>query len=105
MRQELTISKTYIITNNILNKLIKKKYGNHISVRMNSLVFVENREAIFSLQPAIIIEEISLKSTKRISLNELQKIKSFLVYQLSTILMVLGVNNFDSTINVRLLIV
>jgi membrane-anchored glycerophosphoryl diester phosphodiesterase (GDPDase) len=50
---------------------------------MNSLVFIENREAIFSLQPTIIIEEISLKSTKRISLNELQKIKSFLSINLA----------------------
>jgi hypothetical protein len=99
-------SKTLSITNYLLNKLVKKKFGNEITVRINSLNFMDNRLGVSSyLSPNFMTEEINLKSKKRISLNYLKNINDFLFYQLNNILLMIEVDNYKEVSSIRLVVV
>ena len=80
-------SKTLSIANHLLNKSVKKKFGNEITIRINSLRFMDNRLGVTSyISPKFMTEEINLKSLKRLSLNYLKLINEFLFHQLNNIL-------------------
>ena len=58
-------SKTISITSHLLNKSVKKKFGDEITIRINSLKFMYNRSLVTNyLIHNEMIEEINLKSKK-----------------------------------------
>lgn len=99
-------SKTLSIANHLLNKSVKKKFGNEITIRINSLKFMDNRSGVSSyLLPNFMIEEINLKSSKRLSLNYLKLINEFLFHQLNNILMMVEICEYKEVSSIRLVIV
>jgi hypothetical protein len=97
------ISKVYVLLNKILNTLIKKKYGSHYSIRLNSLCFMSKRTAI-SLKNEF-DEKIILKSQKPISLNELNLIKDFLLFNLNSALMCIDTDSYIEVVDIELVII
>ena len=87
------------VYNRLLNKLVKKRFGNHITIRINSLQFLSN----CFLDYHSFVPEIILKSSKRVSLNELNIINIFLINQLNTILKITETGVNVKIINVRIL--
>jgi hypothetical protein len=55
----ITISKVYVLLNKVLNTLVRRKFGKHYSIRLNSLCFIANRTNVFHLQTCS--EKITLK--------------------------------------------
>jgi hypothetical protein len=99
-------SKTLSIANQLLNKSVKKKFGNEITIRINSLKFMDNRLGVSSyLSPNFLIEEINLKSSKRMSLNFLKLINEFLFHQLNNILMMVEADEYKEVSSIRLVVV
>ncbi len=99
-------SKTLSIANQLLNKSVKKKFGNEITIRINSLKFVDNRSGVSSyLSPNFLIEEIYLKSSKRMSLNFIKLINEFLFHQLNNILLMVEADEYKEVSSIRLVVV
>ena len=42
----ISISKVYFLLNKVLNTLIRRKFGKHYSIRLNSLTFISNRSNV-----------------------------------------------------------
>lgn len=98
-------SKTLSIANQLLNKSVKKKFGNEITIRINSLKFMDNRTGLSSyLSPNFMIEEINLKSKKRLSFNYLKNINDFLFHQLNNILLMVESNDYKEVSSIILVI-
>jgi hypothetical protein len=87
------------VSNRLLNKLVRKRFGNHITIRVNSIHFLSN----CYLDYDSFVPEIILKSSKRVSLNELNIINIFLINQLNTILKITETGVNVKIINVRIL--
>lgn len=79
MTQEL--SNSYSLLNKVLNSLLRRKFGPHFSIRLNSLKFISNRVNIFYFHTRT--EKLSLKSLKPVSINELTLIKEFILFNLN----------------------
>ena len=79
MTQEL--SNSYSLLNKVLNSLLRRKFGPHFSIRLNSLNFISNRVNIFYFHTRT--EKLSLKSLKPLSMNELILIKEFILFNLN----------------------
>ena len=60
MNYSVALNKVYTLLNNVLNALVKKKFGSHYSIRLNALCFMSNRTAM-SLKKEF-AEKITLKS-------------------------------------------
>ena len=88
------------ITNRLLNKLVKKRFGNHITIRVNSLHFISNCYMDYES----FIPEINLKSSKRVSLEELNNIDVFLKNQLNIILKMTETNELKDFVKIRILV-
>ncbi|MEN9336937.1 MAG: hypothetical protein RLZZ500_1924 [Bacteroidota bacterium] len=101
-----THSKTLSIANHLLNKSVKKKFGDEITIRINSLNFMDNRLGVTTyLSPNFMIEEINLKSSKRMSLNFLKLINEFLFHQLNNILLMVEADEYKEVTSIRLVMV
>lgn len=99
-------SKTLSIANHLLNKSVKKKFGDEITIRINSLKFMDNRLGVTTyLSPNFLIEEINLKSSKRLSLNFLKLINEFLFHQLNNILLMVEADEYKEVSSIRLVVV
>lgn len=99
-------SRIYKIVNKFLYKIVKKKYGPHIVVRLNSLTFTGNRTLVFEKKSiCTITEEINLKIDKKVSLDELISIHQFLINQLNCILIMVESNDYIEVTSVRLVVV
>lgn len=98
--KSVPVSKIINITNRLLNKLVKKRFGNHITIRVNSIHFLSNCYLDFGS----FVPEINLKTSKRISLDELKNIDFFLLNQLNTILKMTLTDFYVKIINIRLLV-
>ena len=96
------ISKVYVLLNKILNTLIKKKYGSHYSIRLNALCFMSNRTTI-SLKNKF-AEKIILKSQKPISLNELNLIKEFLLFNINSALICIDTDSHIAVVDIEFII-
>ena len=83
--QPISISKVYVLINKVLNTLIRRKFGKHYSIRLNSLTFISNRSNVNYFLTSS--EKITLKSLKPIHLNELLLIKEFLLFNINTALL------------------
>ena len=99
----ISISKVYFLLNKILNTLVKKKYGSHYSIRLNALCFMSNRTTM-SLKNEF-AEKITLKSQKPISLNELNLIKDFLLFNLNSALMCIDTDSYIEVVDIKLVII
>ena len=97
------ISKVYVLLNKILNTLIKKKFGCHYSIRLNSLWFISNRKNVFHTQTCY--EKITLKSLKHINIKELNQINEFLLFNLNSALMCIDNDNYMEVVDIDLIIV
>ena len=99
-------SRVFKIVNKFLYKIVRKKYGPHIVVRLNSLTFTGNRPVVFEKKSDYTItEEINLKTNKKISLDELVNMHQFLLNQLNCILMMVESDNYIEVTSVRLVVV
>ena len=87
------------ITNRILNKLVRKRFGTHITIRINALHFLSNCYMGYGL----FVPEIKLKSSICVSLDELNSISKFLINQLNTILKITETGVNVKIINIRIL--
>jgi hypothetical protein len=88
------------VSNRLLNKLARKRFGNHITIRVNSLHFISNCYMDYES----FIPEINLKSSKRVSLEELNNIDVFLKNQLNIILKMTETNLQTDIIKIRVLV-
>lgn len=100
--QLISISKVYVLLNKILNTLVKKKYGSHYTIRLNSLNFMSNRTAI-SLKNEF-AEKIILKTQKPTSLKELNMINDFLLFNLNSALMCIETSSYIEVVIIELTI-
>jgi len=96
-------SKIYTLLNKILNTLIKKKFGSHYSIRLNSLWFISNRKNVFHTQTCY--EKITLKSLKHINIKELNQINEFLLFNLNSALMCIDNESYMEVVDIDLIIV
>jgi hypothetical protein len=98
MNQSSPPSNVIKVSNRLLNKLVRNRFGNHITIRINSIHFLSNYLSYDSFVP-----EINLKSSKRVSLNELNIINIFLINQLNTILKITETDVNVKIVNVSIL--
>ena len=98
--QSVPPTKILNIANRVLNKLVRKRFGNHITIRINSLQFLSNHNLIYNS----FVTEINLKSSKRVSLEELNNIDIFLKNQLNIILKMTETNELKDIVNIRILV-
>ena len=99
-------SRVVKIVNKFLYKIVKKKYGPQIVVRLNSLTFMGNRPVVFGKKfDYNITEEINLKINKKVSLEELLSMQQFLLNQLNCILMMIELDDYIEVTSVRLVVV
>ena len=103
MYQSVPTTSLINITNRLLNKLVRKRFGTHITIRINALHFLSNCYMGYYLSYDSFVPEIILKSSKRVSLNELNIINIFLINQLNTILKITETGVNVKIINVRIL--
>jgi len=101
MNQEL--SNSYSLLNKILNSQLRKKFGPHFSIRLNSLKFISNRTNIFYLHTCT--EKLSLKSIKPVSINELIIIKQFLLFNINISLHCIECKSYMEVTDVEIMIV
>ena len=99
MNQLISESNVIKVSNRVLNKLVRKRFGNHNTIRVNSLHFISNCYMDYES----FIPEINLKSSKRVSLEELNNIDIFLKNQLNIILKMTETDVNCKIINVRIL--
>lgn len=78
MKQLIPSSNVIKVSNRVLNKLVRKRFGNHITIRVNSLQFLSNCYMDYDLSNDSFVPEINLKSSKRVILEELNSIDIFL---------------------------
>lgn len=98
--QSVPPTKVLNIANRVLNKLVRKRFGNHITIRINSLQFLSNHNLICNS----FVPEINLKSSKRVSLEELNTIDVFLKNQLNIILKMTETNLLTDIVKIRILV-
>ena len=99
----ISISKVYVLLNKILNTLVKKKYGSHYSIRLNSLCFMSNRTTISFKNE--FSEKITLKSQKPTSLNELNLIKEFLLFNINSALICIENDSYMEVVEIELVLI
>jgi hypothetical protein len=101
--QPISISKVYILLNKVLNTLIRRKFGKHYSIRLNSLTFISNRSNVNYFLTSS--EKITLKSLKPIQLNELLLIKEFLLFNINTALLCIDSNSHLEVSGIEIIII
>ena len=103
INQPTSISKVYVLLNKVLNTLIRRKFGKHYSIRLNSLTFISNRSNVNYVLTSS--EKITIKSLKPIHLNELQLIKEFLLFNINTALLCIHSNSHLEVSGIEIIII
>jgi hypothetical protein len=85
-----------------LNTLIRRKFGKHYSIRLNSLTFISNRSNVNYFQTSS--EKITIKSLKPIHMNELLLIKEFLLFNINSALMCIDYSSYNEVSEIELII-
>jgi hypothetical protein len=98
----ITLSQSYIMTNKVLNTLVRRQFGKQYSIRLNSLRFFSNRTNVNYHHTCS--EKITLKSIKPISFDELISIKDFLVCNVSTALICIDYKSYLEVVDVEITI-
>jgi hypothetical protein len=101
MNQSSPPSNVIKVSNRLLNKLVRKRFGNHITIRINSIHFLSNCNMDYDS----LVPEINLKSSKRVSLEELNTIDVFLKNQLNIILKMTETNVLKEIVKIRILVI
>ncbi len=99
----ITLSESYVLINKVLNTLVRRQFGKHYFIRLNSLCFISNRTDNFYLQSRS--EKIILKTIKPLSLNELVSIKDFLLFYINSALMCIDSKSYLEVYEIELLII
>jgi hypothetical protein len=100
--QPISISKVYLLINKVLNTLIRRKFGNQYSIRLNSLRFISNRTNTFYFHNCC--EKIILKSNKPVTIDELNNIHDYLVFQVNSALKCIDSNSYQNVTKIEILI-
>ncbi len=103
MNYSLALNKVYTLLNNVLNTLVKKKFGSHYSIRLNSLHFISNRKDVFHIKTCS--EKITIKSLKPINSKELFLINEFLLFNINSALMCIDNDSYLEVIDIELVII
>ena len=98
----ITLSESYVLINKVLNTLVRRKFGNQNSIRLNSLRFISNRTNNFYLQSCS--EKIIVKSIKPVSLDELILIKDLLLFYINTTLMCIDSKSYLEVVDIEIII-
>lgn len=99
----IPISKVYVLLNKVLNTLVRRKFGNQYSIRLNSLCFIANRTDLFYFHTCC--DKITIKSSKPIKMNELILIKEFLLFYINSALMCIDTKSYIEVVDIELVIV
>jgi hypothetical protein len=102
MNYSITPDKIYILLNKVLNTLVRRKFGKHFSIRLNSLLFISNRTKMNYFQTCS--EKLFLKSVKPISINELLTIKEFILFNINSALLCIDSINYKEVTDIEILI-
>ena len=94
--------KVYVLLNNVLNSLVRKKFGKQFSIRLNSIYFIENRTNIYYINNSL--EKISLKSNKPVSFTELILIKEFILFNINSALLCVDYKSYVEVTDVEIII-
>lgn len=97
-----SISKVYVLLNKVLNTLVRKKFGKHYSIRLNSLTFISNRTNVNDFNSYA--EKIIIKSSKPIQMDELISIKEFLLFNINTALLCIDSESYLDVCEIDLVI-
>ena len=100
---DYSISNVYVLLNKVLNTLVRKKFGKHYSIRLNSLYFTANRTNVFYSHTCS--EKITLKSMKPINMYELIQIKEFLLFYINTALLCINSKFYIEVDELELIII
>ncbi len=95
---------SYRIANKILNKSLRKKFGEDYSLRINAIKFIENRTNPHYTYLNFIIDEVYLKSKKRMSFGLIKLINDFLFHQLNTILLMVETDEYVEVSSICLIV-
>ena len=93
MNQTTPLSNVYVILNKVLNTLIRRKFGEQYSVRLNSLCFIA------------FTEKIGLKTKKPVTFYELNLIKEFLLFNINSLLICIDSKNYVEVTNIEVVII
>ena len=96
-----TINEVYRISNMILSKMLKNKFGSQYSMRLNSIIFFSNRLTILNSK---YVEQVSIKSLKPMCFEELQQVQKFLLSKLNTILICTELDFYNEVREVKMCI-
>ena len=99
----ISITKVYVLLNKVLDTLVRKKFGKHYSIRLNSLYFIANRTNVFYSHTCS--EKITLKSMKPINMYELIQIKEFLLFYINTALLCINSKFYIEVDELELIII
>ena len=99
----ISISKTCVLLNKLLNTLVRKKYGKQYFIRLNSLCFIANRTNVYYSHTCS--EKITLKSLRPIDMNELLLIKEFLLFNINTALICIDFECYIEVVEIKLVII
>ena len=99
----ISITKTFLQLNKVLNTLVRKKYGKQYFIRLNSLCFIANRTNVY--YPHVCSEKITLKSLRPIDMNELLSIKEFLLFYINTALLCINSEFYIEVEELELIII
>jgi hypothetical protein len=103
MNYSVALNTVYTLINKVLNTLVKKKFGSHYSIRLNSLYFISNRKSVFHIKTCS--EKITIKSLKPINSKELFLIKEFLLFNINSALMCIDNGSYLEVIDIELVII
>jgi hypothetical protein len=103
MNQTTPLSNVYVILNKVLNTLIRRKFGEQYSVRLNSLCFIANRTDVCRFQ--YFTEKIGLKTKKPVTFYELNLIKEFLLFNINSLLICIDSKNYVEVTNIEVVII
>lgn len=103
MNQTTPLLNVYAILNKVLNTLIRRKFGEQYSVRLNSLCFIANRTDICRFQ--YFTEKIVLKTKKPVTFYDLNLIKEFLLFNINSVLVCIDSKNYVEVTNIEVVII
>lgn len=103
MNQTTPLSNVYAILNKVLNTLIRRKFGEQYSVRLNSLCFIANRTDVCRFQ--YFTEKIVLKTKKPVTFYDLNLIKEFLLFNINSVLICIDSKNYVEVTNIEVVII
>ncbi len=99
----ISLSKSYVLINKVLNTLVRRQFGKQFSIRLNSLRFVSNRTNVNYHNSCS--EIITLKSVKPVSMNELMSIKDFILFNINSALLCIDYKGCIEVIDVEIIII